>query len=57
MLSLVRPTSITYSSAFENADYRAANGRLRTSVSAAIVGQPEDRETASRRGLSQYGFP
>ena len=41
----------------DNSDYRAANGRLRTSVSAAILGQPEDRETASRRGLSQYGFP
>ena len=33
MPSLVRPTSITYGSAFENPDYRAAYGRTVTNES------------------------
>ena len=43
---VVRPTSITYSSAFENADYRAANRCTQAAVSAVVCLTTASRKTA-----------
>ena len=51
--TLVRPTAITYSSAFEDTDYRAANGRAQAAAQIRFSGLRRAASTSPDAGFAR----